>query len=217
MPTITVRNVPPKVVQSLKALARRHNRSMEQEVRELLEGMWPSDAPCWTKSKLAGASKRGGPRPPRLMPGWVSGGRKAVIDTNVVAYLLLGTPSLADEARAALSIVTSPLAPAHWEAELTNVVWMAVRSGVLPPAEGPVRLSLARRLGSKPSRWAPCARALCSGPSPRASPYTTRCSSNWRHGTGCPLLTFDKALVKGSQTSRSAHVICPRVDLAGGR
>jgi len=38
MPTITVRNVPPKVVQSLKALARRHNRSMEQEVRELLEG-----------------------------------------------------------------------------------------------------------------------------------------------------------------------------------
>lgn len=38
MPTITVRNVPPKVVQSLKALAKRNNRSMEQEVRELLEG-----------------------------------------------------------------------------------------------------------------------------------------------------------------------------------
>ncbi|CAN5642926.1 hypothetical protein BH23DEI1_BH23DEI1_17540 [soil metagenome] len=38
MPTITVRNVPPKVVESLKALAKRHNRSMEQEVRDLLEG-----------------------------------------------------------------------------------------------------------------------------------------------------------------------------------
>ena len=38
MATITVRNVPPKVVQSLKALAKRHNRSMEQEVRDLLEG-----------------------------------------------------------------------------------------------------------------------------------------------------------------------------------
>ena len=37
MPTITVRNVPSRVVQSLKALAKRHNRSMEQEVRELLE------------------------------------------------------------------------------------------------------------------------------------------------------------------------------------
>jgi plasmid stability protein len=38
MPTITVRNVPAKVVQALKALARRHSRSMEQEVRDLLEG-----------------------------------------------------------------------------------------------------------------------------------------------------------------------------------
>lgn len=38
MPTLTVRNVPAKVVQSLKALARRHNRSMEQEVRDLIEG-----------------------------------------------------------------------------------------------------------------------------------------------------------------------------------
>jgi plasmid stability protein len=35
--TITVRNVPMKVMRSLKALARRHNQSMEQEVRELLE------------------------------------------------------------------------------------------------------------------------------------------------------------------------------------
>jgi plasmid stability protein len=38
MPTLTIRNVSPKVVQSLKTLARRHNRSMEQEVRDLLEG-----------------------------------------------------------------------------------------------------------------------------------------------------------------------------------
>ena len=38
MPTITVRRVPAKVIQSLKALARRHNRSMEQEVRGLLDG-----------------------------------------------------------------------------------------------------------------------------------------------------------------------------------
>ncbi len=37
MPTLTIRNVPTKVVRSLKALARRRRRSMEQEVRELLE------------------------------------------------------------------------------------------------------------------------------------------------------------------------------------
>ena len=38
MPTLTIRNVPAKVVQSLKALAKRHNRSMERELRDLLEG-----------------------------------------------------------------------------------------------------------------------------------------------------------------------------------
>ncbi|MBM3523407.1 MAG: hypothetical protein FJX57_10660 [Alphaproteobacteria bacterium] len=38
MPTLTIRNVPDKVVRSLKSLARRHNRSMEQEVRELVIG-----------------------------------------------------------------------------------------------------------------------------------------------------------------------------------
>lgn len=37
MPTLTIRNVPAKVVRSLKALARRRRRSMEQEVRDLLE------------------------------------------------------------------------------------------------------------------------------------------------------------------------------------
>ncbi len=37
MPTLTIRNVPATVVRSLKAVARRRRRSMEQEVRELLE------------------------------------------------------------------------------------------------------------------------------------------------------------------------------------
>lgn len=39
MPTLTIRNVPPKVVAALKTQAKRHNRSMEQEVRALLEGV----------------------------------------------------------------------------------------------------------------------------------------------------------------------------------
>ena len=37
MPTLTIRNVPPKVVKSLKSLARRNRRSMEHEVRAVLE------------------------------------------------------------------------------------------------------------------------------------------------------------------------------------
>jgi len=37
MPTLTIRNVPPRIVQSLKSLAQRHGRSMEQEVRQVIE------------------------------------------------------------------------------------------------------------------------------------------------------------------------------------
>lgn len=37
MPTLTIRNVPPRIVQSLKTLARRHGRSMEQEIRDVIE------------------------------------------------------------------------------------------------------------------------------------------------------------------------------------
>ena len=37
MPTLTIRNVPAGTVDTLKALARRQGRSMEQEVRELLD------------------------------------------------------------------------------------------------------------------------------------------------------------------------------------
>ncbi len=37
MPTLTIRNVPPGIVRSLKSLAQRHGRSMEQEVREVIE------------------------------------------------------------------------------------------------------------------------------------------------------------------------------------
>ena len=37
MATLTIRNVPTRVVRGLKALAKRRNTSMEQEVREMLE------------------------------------------------------------------------------------------------------------------------------------------------------------------------------------
>jgi len=38
MATLTIRNVAPKVVRALKAQAERNGRSMEQEVREIIEG-----------------------------------------------------------------------------------------------------------------------------------------------------------------------------------
>lgn len=79
---------------------------------------------------------------------------RAVVDTNVVAYFLLGTEPFVDETRRFWNAVREPIAPALWEAELANVVWRAIRNGIVPAGEGPRRLDLAGRLGvqSVPSR-----------------------------------------------------------------
>jgi predicted nucleic acid-binding protein len=72
---------------------------------------------------------------------------RAVVDTNVVAHYLLGTEGFAAEAQHFWRAVGEALAPALWEAELANVVWMSVRAGVLSGAEAPAKLALAARLG----------------------------------------------------------------------
>lgn len=71
----------------------------------------------------------------------------AVVDTNVVAYYLLGTEPFAREAGWFWRSVRRATAPAVWEAELANVIWMAVRTGVVSSAVGHRRLRLASRLG----------------------------------------------------------------------
>jgi len=93
---------------------------------------------------------------------------RAVVDTGVVAYFLLGTQPFVDEARRFWRAVRRPIAPALWEAEAANVVWMAVRAGVLPAEEGSKRLDWAAALGihSVPNRtlWqGALARAIESG------------------------------------------------------
>jgi predicted nucleic acid-binding protein len=72
---------------------------------------------------------------------------RAVVDTNVVAYYLLGTEPFAEEARRFWHGLEGAVAPALWEAELANVVWMAVRTGAVSLEEGNRRLGLAGRLG----------------------------------------------------------------------
>ena len=118
------------------------------------------------------------------------------MDTNVVAYLLLGTEGFVDEAMACFNTVSNPIAPAHWEAELTNVVWMAVRSGILAPEEGPVRLGLVRRLGVESVTTATlCQGALLRSVSSGIAVYDTL-FVELAARTRCPLLTFDKAVIK---------------------
>jgi predicted nucleic acid-binding protein len=72
---------------------------------------------------------------------------RVVVDTNVVAYFLLGTEEFVAEASRFWRRVKEPIAPSVWEAELANVVWMAVRAKVLAPEEAPKRLTLAAGLG----------------------------------------------------------------------
>lgn len=72
---------------------------------------------------------------------------KVVVDTNVVAYYLLATEPYVDEVRHFWHQVAELHAPSSWEAELANVVWMAVRHNVLPLPEALKRLELAQQLG----------------------------------------------------------------------
>ena len=72
---------------------------------------------------------------------------KAVVDTNVVAYLILGADRFVDEARGFMAALDEAWAPALWEAELANAIWMAVRHKVLPIDEAAKRLILADGLG----------------------------------------------------------------------
>jgi predicted nucleic acid-binding protein len=121
---------------------------------------------------------------------------KVVVDTSVVAYLLLGTEGFVDEAKACFKTVSNPIAPAHWEAELTNVVWMAIRSGILTPADGPVRLRLAKRLGIESLNTTTlCQGALLRSVTSGIAVYDTL-FVELAARTGCRLLTFDKAVIK---------------------
>lgn len=72
---------------------------------------------------------------------------KAVVDTNVIAYYLLGTPDFASHVRRFWKQTSELLAPSLWEAEIANTLWMAVRTGVLPTTDLPEKFSQATRLG----------------------------------------------------------------------
>ena len=71
----------------------------------------------------------------------------AVVDTNVVAYYVLGTNRFVDEARIVIAALDDAWAPALWEAELANALWMATRHNVLTVDAAASRLTLADGLG----------------------------------------------------------------------
>jgi predicted nucleic acid-binding protein len=120
----------------------------------------------------------------------------AVVDTNVVAYYLLGTARFVDEARTFLATLDEGWAPAVWEAELANALWLATRHDVLTLEEAASRLALADRLGihAIPNRTLWQGALLRAHQSKVAVHDTLFVELAVREGL--PLVTFDAAVLK---------------------
>jgi predicted nucleic acid-binding protein len=120
----------------------------------------------------------------------------AVVDTNVIAYFLLGTDRFLDEARDFMTALEEGWAPAVWEAELANVLWMATRHRVLTLNEAAKRLTLADGLGVH----AVATRTLWQGALVRAHQTNTALYDTLFVELAVreqlPLATFDAALLK---------------------
>ena len=62
MATLTIRNVPTKVVRALKAQAERKKHSMEQEVRDIIEAQVADRASVVTQIERAWRSQKRSPK-----------------------------------------------------------------------------------------------------------------------------------------------------------
>ena len=120
----------------------------------------------------------------------------AVVDTNVVAYFVLGTDRFVDEARGFIAALDQAWAPALWEAELANALWMATRHKVLTINDAASRLTLADGLGihAVPNRtlWQA---ALIRAHQSKIAVYDTL-FVELAAREHLPLVTFDAALLK---------------------
>ncbi|MFN0167100.1 MAG: type II toxin-antitoxin system VapC family toxin [Bryobacteraceae bacterium] len=122
------------------------------------------------------------------------------MDTNVVAYLLLGTEPYADEARTFMATLREAWAPALWEAEIANVLWMATRKEILTIEEATARLALTDSLGihAVPNRtlWqGALVRAHQSGVAVYDTLFVELAARE-----RLPLATFDTALLRAFPT-----------------
>ena len=121
---------------------------------------------------------------------------KAVVDTNVIAYYLLGTEPFRGECSRFWRAVREPLAPASWEAEIANVLWRSVSAGVLDLAASLGKLEQASKLPIRSvatsSLWSA---ALIQACNTNTATYDTL-FVELAHREGVPLATFDKALLR---------------------
>lgn len=76
-----------------------------------------------------------------------------MVDTSVIACYVLGTPDFLREVQQFWEHGEDTQAPGLWEAELANVLWMAVRGGVLTKEEAPAKLRLGAHSVSNRKLW----------------------------------------------------------------
>ncbi len=72
---------------------------------------------------------------------------RAVVDTNVTAYYVLGTPEFDAEVREFWRRVEDPIAPALWKQSWLTYCGCQFGGGVLSKEDAPTKLRLAARLG----------------------------------------------------------------------
>ncbi|MBV9296258.1 MAG: hypothetical protein JO145_11865 [Acidobacteriaceae bacterium] len=75
MATLTVRNVPSAVVNSLKSLARRKRHSMEHEIREILRDYVAERGSVLMQIETAWSQQKRRPTAKEI-DGWIAAGRK---------------------------------------------------------------------------------------------------------------------------------------------
>jgi len=120
---------------------------------------------------------------------------KVIVDTNVVAYYLLATEPFVEEVLAFWHRPLDLAAPTLWEAEVSNVLWMAARTGLIDKPMALRRLGMAARLGirSVPTRrlWrGALARALNSNVAAYDALFVELAVRERK-----PLVTFDAKLL----------------------
>ena len=112
----------------------------------------------------------------------------------------MGTEPFADETRRFVEAITDGFAPAVWEAELANVVWMAIRHGVVSEEDGLARLRVAEGPGVRSvlprTLW--LGTLVCSINSGIAVYDTLFVGMAYRERL--PLATFDRALLEAFPT-----------------
>jgi plasmid stability protein len=75
MATLTIRNVPTKVVRALKVQAKRKKHSMEQEVREIIEAQVADRASAIAQIERAWTSQKRSPKASEV-DAWIREGRQ---------------------------------------------------------------------------------------------------------------------------------------------